>query len=158
VNSYQFMTLLMAAPPLQTSLYLDDLAAVDPHHPGSPGHLTRVTAKTDGIQLEADASAIPTGPAALVLLGGMAGLLALLIWPDSPLRRQLMIGLKDFFSLFGSLRGPRHVIHDQPYLDRVLEAEFQQRSPRGVRREPASSPTPNPDHQEPDHRSDQRSS
>jgi hypothetical protein len=51
-------------------------------------------------------------------------------------RRWCQISFKDFLGMFSPIGRRRHVIHDQSYLDRVLEAEF------GDRHLPSSSPTP----------------
>lgn len=77
-----------------------------------------------------------------MLLVALTGLLALLLWPHSPWRRGLQTSLQDFLSLFKPLRGRRHVIHDEPYLNRVLEAEFSERKPSVSQRSTRDSSSP----------------
>jgi hypothetical protein len=98
---------------------------------------------------------MPSGPVGIAMAAAAFVVLLLLVKPHSPWRRGLVASLRDLGSLFASLRGPRHVIHDKPYLDRVLEAESnlhassKTRSPERISR-PVEPRGPQPPRQEPD--------
>lgn len=79
--------------------------------------------------LEADPRALPPAPVALALIPLLV-LLLLALRPDSRFRDWCRISCEDFLGLFRPIRRRRHVIHDKPYLDRVLQAEFGARRPR----------------------------
>lgn len=64
---------------------------------------------------------------ALVLPLLVLGLLGLR--PRSGFRHWFGSSLRDFRGLFPSMGHSRHVIHDKPYLDQVLDAEFGERRP-----------------------------
>ena len=81
------------------------------------------TSPSRPLQLEVDHRALP--PASVVL--GLIPLLVVLVLAlrrESSFRQWWRISLKDFQGLFSPIRRRRHVIHDQPYLDQVLQAEF----------------------------------
>jgi len=81
------------------------------------------TSPSRPLQLEVDHRALP--PVSVVL--GLIPLLVLLVLAlrrESSFRQWWRISLKDFQGLFSPIRRRRHVIHDQPYLDQVLQAEF----------------------------------
>ena len=79
--------------------------------------------------LEADPRALPPAPVALALIPLLV-LLLLALRPDSPFRDWCRTSFEDFWGLFRPIRKRRHVIHDKPYLDRVLQAEFGARRSR----------------------------
>jgi len=79
-------------------------------------------------RLEADLRALPPAPLALALIPLLV-LLLLTLRPKSRFRDWFRTSSEDFWGLFRPLRRRRHVIHDKPYLDRVLEAEFRGRRP-----------------------------
>lgn len=105
------------------------LAANDPPHQVAPvSTIDRSTSPSLPLQLEADPRALP--PASLAL--GLIPLLVLLLLalrPASRFRDWYRTSSDDFLGLFRPIRRRRHVIHDQPYLDRVLQAEFGGRLP-----------------------------
>lgn len=80
------------------------------------------------LQLEADPRALPPAPAALALIPLLV-LLVLALRPKSRFRDWCRTSFEDFVGLFRPIRRRRHVIHDKPYLDRVLKAEFGGRPP-----------------------------
>jgi hypothetical protein len=72
-------------------------------------------------------------------------LLVLALRRESSFRQWWRISLRDFQGLFSPIRRRRHVIHDQPYLDQVLEAEFGAPPPSGSPPRavsPAAHPSP----------------
>lgn len=79
-------------------------------------------------QLQADLRALPPAPLALALIPLLV-LLLLALRQESRFRDWFRTSSEDFWGLFRPLRRRRHVIHDKPYLDRVLEAEFRGRRP-----------------------------
>jgi len=90
--------------------------------------IDRSTSLSLPLQLEADPRALP--PASLAL--GLIPLLVLLLLalrPESRFRDWFRTSSEDFLGLFRPIRRRGHVIHDQPYLDRVLQAEFGGRLP-----------------------------
>ena len=105
------------------------LAANDPPHQVAPvSTIDRSTSLSLPLQLEADPRALP--PASLAL--GLIPLLVLLLLalrPESRFRDWFRTSSEDFLGLFRPIRRRGHVIHDQPYLDRVLQAEFGGRLP-----------------------------
>ena len=105
------------------------LAPNDPPHQVAPmSTIDRSTSLALPLPLEADPRALP--PASLAL--GLIPLLVLLLLalrPESRFRNWYRTGSEDFLGLFSPIRRRRHVIHDQPYLDRVLQAEFGGRLP-----------------------------
>ena len=106
-------------------------AANDPPHQVAPvSTIDRSTSLSLPLQLEADPRALP--PASLPLALGLIPLLVLLLLalrPESRFRNWYRTSSEDFLGLFRPIRRRRHVIHDQPYLDRVLQAEFGGRLP-----------------------------
>ena len=78
------------------------------------------------LQLEADPRALP--PASLALIPLLV-LLLLALRPESSFRDWCRTSSEEFLGLFRPFRRRRHVIHDKPYLDRVLQAEFGGRLP-----------------------------
>ena len=73
--------------------------------------------------------------------------LVLALRRDSSFRQWWRISFKDFQGLFSSIRRRRHVIHDQPYLDQVLQAEFGELRPPSGSAPPSVAPSsrPSPD-------------
>jgi len=61
---------------------------------------------------------------ALLALIPVLVLLLLALRPQSRFRNWCRVSYQDFWGLFSPIRQRRHVIHDQPYLDQVLRAEF----------------------------------
>jgi len=88
----------------------------------------RTTSISRPLQLEADIRALPPAPLALALIPLLV-LLLLALRQESRFRDWFRTSFEDFWGLFRPLRRRRHVIHDKPYLDRVLEAEFRGRRP-----------------------------
>lgn len=86
------------------------------------------------LQLQADPRALPPAPVALALIPVVV-LLLLALRPESRARDWFRTSFEDFLGLFRPIRRRRHVIHDKPYLDRVLQAEF------GGRRRSSGSPS-----------------
>ena len=82
--------------------------------------------------LEADLRALPSATLSLALIPLLL-LLLLALRQQSRFQNWCRTSSEDVFGLFRSFRRRRHVIHDKPYLDRVLEAEF------GRPRPPSSS-------------------
>ena len=96
---------------------------VSPHQV-APGSTTDGTSSVSlPLQLEADLRALPPAPLALALIP-LVVLLLLALRPESRFRDWCRTSSEDFLGLFRPIRRRRHVIHDQPYLDRVLQAEF----------------------------------
>ena len=75
------------------------------------------------LKLEADLRALPPAPLALALIP-LVVLLLLALRPESRFRDWCRTSSEDFLGLFRPILRRRHVIHDKPYLDRVLQAEF----------------------------------
>jgi hypothetical protein len=80
------------------------------------------------VQLEAAPRALPPASLALALIP-LLMLLLLALRPDSSFRDWCRTSSEEFLGLFRPFRRRRHVIHDKPYLDRVLQAEFGGRLP-----------------------------
>ena len=88
--------------------------------------------------LEADLRALPSATLSLALIPLLL-LLLLALRQQSRFRNWCRTSSEDVLGLFRSFRRRRHEIHDKPYLDRVLEAEFgRPRPPSGSLR--SSSP------------------
>jgi len=105
------------------------LAANDPPDQVAPAStIDGTTSLSTPPQLEADLRALPPAPLALALIPLLV-LLLLALRPKSRFRDWFRTSSEDFWGLFRPLRRRRHVIHDKPYLDRVLEAEFRGRRP-----------------------------
>ena len=100
------------------------------------------TAPALPLPFEADHRALPPASVALALIPLLV-LLVLALRRESSFRQWWRISLRDFQGLFSPIRR-RHVIHDQPYLDQVLEAEFGAAPPSGSPRSvsPPSHPSP----------------
>jgi hypothetical protein len=75
------------------------------------------------LHVEADIQALPPAPLALALIP-LVLLLLLALRPESRFRDWCRTSSEDFLGLFRPILRRRHVIHDKPYLDRVLQAEF----------------------------------
>ena len=75
------------------------------------------------LKFEADLRALPPAPLALALIP-LVLLLLLALRPESRFRDWCRTSSEDFLGLFRPILRRRHVIHDKPYLDRVLQAEF----------------------------------
>ena len=75
------------------------------------------------LQLKADPRALPPASVLLALIPLLV-LLLLALRRESRFRDWCRISVEDFLGLFSPIRRRRHVIHDKPYLDRVLQAEF----------------------------------
>ena len=75
------------------------------------------------LKFEADLRALPPAPLALALIP-LVVLLLLALRPESRFRDWCRTSSEDFLGLFRPILRRRHVIHDKPYLDRVLQAEF----------------------------------
>ena len=101
------------------------------------------TSPSRPLQLEVDHRAMPPASVALALIP-LVLLLVLALRRDSSFRQWWRISLKDFVGLFSSIRRRRHVIHDQPYLDQVLEAEFGELRPPSGSAPPSVSPSSRP--------------
>ena len=80
------------------------------------------------LQLEADPLALQPASLALALIPLLV-LLLLALRPESSFRDWCRTSSEEFLGLFRPFRRRRHVIHDKPYLDRVLQAEFGGRLP-----------------------------
>jgi hypothetical protein len=103
------------------------LAANDRPHPAAPASTIDGTISLP-LMLEADLRALPPAPLALALIPLLV-LLLLALRPESRFRVWCRTSSEDFLGLFRAIPRRRHVIHDQPYLDRVLQAEFGDRRP-----------------------------
>ena len=102
------------------------------------------TSPSRPLQLEVDPRALPPASVALALIP-LVLLLLLALRRESSFRQWWRISLKDFQGLFSPIRRQRHVIHDQPYLDQVLQAEFGDNPPSGSPPRsvyPSSQPSP----------------
>ena len=114
---------------VQPSAFLADsgsfrLAANDrPHQVASASTIDGTTSLSLPLKLEADLRALPPAPLALALIPLLV-LLLMGLRPESRFREWCRTCSEDFLGLFRPIRRRRHVIHDKPYLDRVLEAEF----------------------------------
>lgn len=75
------------------------------------------------LKFEADLRALPPASLALALIS-LVVLLLLALRPESRFRYWCRTSSEDFLGLFRPILRRRHVIHDKPYLDRVLQAEF----------------------------------
>lgn len=75
------------------------------------------------LHVEPDIQALPPATLALVLMP-LVVLLLLAQRPESRFRDWCRTSSEDFLGLFRPILRRRHVIHDKPYLDRVLQAEF----------------------------------
>ena len=75
------------------------------------------------LKFEADLRALPPASLALALIP-LVVLLLLALRPESRFRDWCRTSSEDFLGLFHPILRRRHVIHDKPYLDRVLQAEF----------------------------------
>ncbi len=75
------------------------------------------------LKFEADLRALPPASLALALIP-LVVLLLLALRHQSRFRDWCRTSSEDFLGLFRSILRRRHVIHDKPYLDRVLQAEF----------------------------------
>ena len=75
------------------------------------------------LKFEADLRALPPASLALALIS-LVVLLLLALRPESRFRDWCRTSSEDFLGLFRPILRRRHVIHDKPYLDRVLQAEF----------------------------------
>jgi hypothetical protein len=105
------------------------LAANDPPVQVAPAStIDGTTSPSTAPRLEADLRALPPAPLALALIPLLV-LLLLALRPKSRFRDWFRTSSEDFWGLFRPLRRRRHVIHDKPYLDQVLEAEFRGRRP-----------------------------
>jgi len=123
---------------VQPSAFLADngssgLAANDPPHQlASASTIDGSTSLSLPLKLEADLRALPPAPLALALIPVLV-LLLMALRPETRFREWCRTSSEDFLGLFRLIRRRRHVIHDKPYLDRVLQAEF------GGRRPPSGS-------------------
>ena len=93
------------------------------------------TARPLPVHFQADHRALPHPAVALALIPLLL-LLLMALRPGSRVRSWCQISFKDVLGMFSPIGRRRHVIHDQSYLDRVLEVEF------GDRGRPSCSPTP----------------
>ena len=75
------------------------------------------------LKFEADLRALPPASLALALIP-LVVLLLLALRHQSRFRDWCRTSSEDFLGLFRPILRRRHVIHDKPYLDRVLQAEF----------------------------------
>ena len=75
------------------------------------------------LHVEPDIQALPPATLALVLMP-LVVLLLLAQRPESRFRDWCRTSSEDFLGLFRFILRRRHVIHDKPYLDQVLQAEF----------------------------------
>jgi len=126
------------APPLaQKSFYFDSSVTSGPFRIAmtDPSPLAATTSSTPGrtshtlpFHLEPDPRALPPASFALSLIPLLV-LLLLALRPKSRFRTWCSTSLDDFLGLFRPIRQRRHEIHDKPYLNRVLEAEFGGRRP-----------------------------
>jgi hypothetical protein len=96
---------------------------VSPHLLASASTIDGSSSVSLPLQLEADLRALPPAPLALALIP-LVVLLLLALRPESRFRDWCRTSSEDFLGLFRPIRRRRHVIHDKPYLDRVLQAEF----------------------------------
>jgi hypothetical protein len=96
---------------------------VSPHLVASASTIDGSSSVSLPLQLEADLRALPPAPLALALIP-LVVLLLLALRPDSRFRDWCRTSSEDFLGLFRPIRRRRHVIHDKPYLDQVLQAEF----------------------------------
>ena len=87
------------------------------------------------VHLQADHRDLPH-PSVVLALIPLLLLLLVALRPGLRFRGWCQVSFKDVLGMFSTIGRRRHVIHDQSYLDRVLEAEF------GDRGRPSSSPTP----------------
>ena len=117
----------MALVSIQSNIFLSANGASGLAEKVSP-HLVASASTIDGrssvslpLQLEADLRALPPAPLALALIPLV---LLLALRPESRFRDWCRTSSEDFLGLFRPIRRRRHVIHDKPYLDRVLQAEF----------------------------------
>ena len=96
---------------------------VSPHLVASASTIDGSSSVSLPLQLEADLRALPPAPLALALIP-LVVLLLLALRPHSRFRDWCRTSSEDFLGLFRPIRRRRHVIHDKPYLDQVLQAEF----------------------------------
>jgi hypothetical protein len=96
---------------------------VSPHLVASASTIDGSSSVSLPLQLEADLRALPPAPLALALIP-LVVLLLLALRPESRFRDWCRTSSEDFLGLFRPILRRRHVIHDKPYLDRVLQAEF----------------------------------
>jgi len=96
---------------------------VSPHLVASASTIDGSSSVSLPLQLEADLRALPPAPLALALIP-LVVLLLLALRPESRFRDWCRTSSEDFLGLFRPIRRRRHVIHDKPYLDQVLQAEF----------------------------------
>ena len=81
------------------------------------------------LELKADPRALPPASVLLALIPLLV-LLALALRRESRFRDWCRISVADFLGLFSPILRRRHVIHDKPYLNQVLQAELGGRHPR----------------------------
>lgn len=96
---------------------------VSPHQVAPGSTIDGTSSVSLPLLLEADLRALPPAPLALALIP-LVVLLLLALRRESRFRDWCRTSSEDFLGLFRPIRRRRHVIHDQPYLDRVLQAEF----------------------------------
>ena len=87
------------------------------------------------VHLQADHLDLPH-PSVVLALIPLLLLLLVALRPGLRFCGWCQISFKDVLGMFSTIGRRRHVIHDQSYLDRVLEVEF------GDRGRPSRSPTP----------------
>lgn len=133
ISKLPMTTISYRAPPLaQKNFNFDSSVTSGPlrlamANPSPQAATTSITAgrtsHTLPFQLEPDPRALPPASFALSLIPLLV-LLVLALRPKSRFRSWCSTSLEDFLGLFRPIRQRRHEIHDKPYLNRVLEAEF----------------------------------
>lgn len=96
---------------------------VSPHQVAPASTINGTSSVSLPLLLEANLQALPPAPLALSLIP-LVVLLLLALRPESRFRDWCRTSSKDFLGLFRPILRRRHVIHDKPYLDQVLQAEF----------------------------------
>jgi hypothetical protein len=96
---------------------------LSPHQVAPASTINGTSSVSLPLHVEADLQALPPAPLALALIP-LVVLLLLALRPESRFRDWCRTSFKDFLGLFSPILRRRHVIHDKPYLDQVLQAEF----------------------------------
>jgi hypothetical protein len=96
---------------------------LSPHQVAPASTINGTSSVSLPLHVEADLQALPPAPLALALIP-LVVLLLLALRPESRFRDWCRTSSEDFLGLFRPIRRRRHVIHDKPYLDQVLQAEF----------------------------------
>jgi len=132
--------------PMVASRPLSPAATPSSRSPQSAAVVKEQSPQPGGQDLQEVPEGLFSDPMAVLLLVFLAFplllVLLLAVRPQSGFRQWMATSLRDFSGLFSGIGSSRHRIHDQPYLDRVLKAEFDEGSSHRRRRprDPADNP------------------